>query len=237
MLILWSAVCGFLLDILFGDPAWLPHPVVLMGKGITWVEKHLRPRFPQTPAGEFQAGVCLAVILPLVTLMVTAGGCALAFWIHPAAGFALQTLWCWQALAMKGLAAESRNVCKALQDGDLPAARKAVARIVGRDTESLTAEGVAKAAVETVAENFSDGVAAPMLYMFLGGAPLAMVYKSINTMDSMVGYGAGRKRGFPHVAAGLPLSCQPQLRPDGSRLCRGAGCPAGGTGLVFWRAV
>lgn len=203
MLILWSTVCGFLLDILFGDPAWLPHPVVLMGKGITWVEKTLRPRFPQTPAGEFQAGVCLAVILPLVTLTVTAGGCALAFWIHPAAGFALQTLWCWQALAMKGLASESRNVCKALQDGDLPAARKAVARIVGRDTESLTAEGVAKAAVETVAENFSDGVAAPMLYMFLGGAPLAMVYKSINTMDSMVGYKNQRYLYFGRGAARL----------------------------------
>lgn len=203
MLILWAAVCGFVLDVLFGDPAWIPHPVVLMGKLISWVEKTLRPWFPRTPDGEFQAGVCLAIILPAVTLAVTAAGCALAFRLHPAAGFALQTLWCWQALAMKGLAAESRNVCETLQSGDLPAARKAVARIVGRDTENLSAEGVIKAAVETVAENFSDGVAAPMLYMFLGGAPLAMVYKSINTMDSMVGYKNQRYLYFGRAAAKL----------------------------------
>ncbi|WP_298024088.1 adenosylcobinamide-phosphate synthase CbiB [uncultured Dysosmobacter sp.] len=203
MLILWAAVCGFLLDLLLGDPAWLIHPVVLMGKLINWVEKTLRPRFSQTSAGEFRAGVCLAVLLPAAALAVTGGGCALAFWLHPAAGFALQTLWCWQALAMKGLAAESRNVCGALQSGSLPAARKAVARIVGRDTERLSAEGVAKAAIETVAENFSDGVAAPMLYMFLGGAPLAMVYKSINTMDSMVGYQNQRYLYFGRAAAKL----------------------------------
>ena len=79
MLILWSAVCGFLLDILLGDPAWLLHPVVVMGRGITWVEQHLRPRLPQTPRGEFWAGVCLAALLPAVTLVVTATG----VWITP----------------------------------------------------------------------------------------------------------------------------------------------------------
>nr|WP_326186287.1 adenosylcobinamide-phosphate synthase CbiB [uncultured Oscillibacter sp.] len=203
MLILWAAVCGFVLDILLGDPAWLPHPVVLMGKLISWEEGFLRARFPKTPRGEFWAGVCLAASLPVVTLAVTAGGRALAAWLHPAAEFALQTLWCWQALAMKGLAAESRNVWRRLADGDLPAARRAVARIVGRDTERLTAEGVAKAAIESVAENFSDGVAAPMLYMFLGGAPLAMAYKSINTMDSMVGYKNQRYLYFGRAAAKL----------------------------------
>ena len=203
MLILWSAVCGFLLDILLGDPAWLLHPVVVMGRGITWVEKHLRPRFPQTPRGEFWAGVCLAALLPTVTLAVTATVCALAARLHPAAEFTVQTIWCWQALAMRGLAEESRNVWRQLEKNDLPAARKAVGRIVGRDTEHLTAEGVTKAAIETVAENFSDGVAAPMLYMFLGGAPLAMVYKSINTMDSMVGYKNERYLYFGRAAAKL----------------------------------
>ena len=203
MLILWSAVCGFLLDILLGDPAWLLHPVVVMGRGITWVEQHLRPRFPQTPRGEFWAGVCLAALLPTVTLAVTATVCALAARLHPAAEFTVQTIWCWQALAMRGLAEESRNVWRQLEKNDLPAARKAVGRIVGRDTEHLTAEGVTKAAIETVAENFSDGVAAPMLYMFLGGAPLAMVYKSINTMDSMVGYKNERYLYFGRAAAKL----------------------------------
>ena len=104
---------------------------------------------------------------------------------------------------MRGLASESRNVWRQLDKNDLPAARKAVGRIVGRDTECLTAEGVTKAAIETVAENFSDGVAAPMLYMFLGGAPLAMVYKSINTMDSMVGYKNERYLYFGRAAAKL----------------------------------
>ena len=203
MLILWSAVCGFLLDILLGDPAWLLHPVVVMGRGITWVEQHLRPRFPQTPRGEFWAGICLAAALPAATLAVTATVCALAARLHPAAEFTVQTIWCWQALAMRGLASESRNVWRQLEKNDLPAARKAVGRIVGRDTEHLTAEGVTKAAIETVAENFSDGVAAPMLYMFLGGAPLAMVYKSINTMDSMVGYKNERYLYFGRAAARL----------------------------------
>ena len=203
MLMLQAAVCGFILDCFLGDPVWMPHPVVYMGKTITWAEKFLRARFPKTPKAEFRAGLCLAAGLPLLTLLVTGGICLLASRLHPVVGFAVQTLWCWQALAMRGLAAESRNVWKELQKEDLPAARKAVGRIVGRDTERLTAEGVIKAAVETVAENFSDGVAAPMLYMFLGGAPLALVYKSINTMDSMVGYKNERYLWFGRAAARL----------------------------------
>ena len=203
MLILMAVVCGFILDCFLGDPSWMPHPVVYMGKVITWAEKFLRARFPKTPKGEFRAGVCLAAGLPLGTLLVTCGICLLAGRLHRLAGFAVQTLWCWQALAMRDLAAESRNVWKELQKEDLPAARKAVGRIVGRDTERLTAEGVIKAAVETVAENFSDGVAAPMLYMFLGGAPLALMYKSVNTMDSMVGYKNERYLYFGRAAAKL----------------------------------
>ena len=115
----------------------------------------------------------------------------------------METLWCWQALALKGLAAESGRVQAELERGDLPAARKAVARIVGRDTEALPAEGVAKAAVETVAENFSDGVAAPLFYLLIGGAPLALAYKAVNTMDSMVGYKNDRYLYFGRAAARL----------------------------------
>ena len=131
------------------------------------------------------------------------GRCRAARRLHPAAGFALETLWCWQALALKGLAAESGRVQAELERGDLPAARKAVARIVGRDTEALPAEGVAKAAVETVAENFSDGVAAPLFYLLIGGAPLALAYKAVNTMDSMVGYKNDRYLYFGRAAARL----------------------------------
>lgn len=200
---LLAIICGFCLDLLLADPAWMPHPVICMGKAITSLEKFLRPWLPQTPQGELRGGILLAAAMPLGTLLVCGGACALADWLHPAAGFLIQVLWCWQALALRGLAAESRKVCRELSAGNLPAARQAVSCIVGRDTQSLTAEGVAKAAVETVAENFSDGVAAPLFYMLLGGAPLAMVYKSINTMDSMVGYKNSRYLYFGRAAARL----------------------------------
>lgn len=203
MLICWAVLGGFVLDAIFGDPAWLPHPVVLMGKAITALEKRLRAQFPQTPQGELCGGAVLAAILPVGTFLITALVCRLAAALHPLAGLAVQMFWCAQALAAKGLVQESYNVYKELQKQDLPAARKAVARIVGRDTQNLTAEGVTKAAVETVAENASDGVIAPLLYMLLGGAPLALCYKAVNTMDSMVGYKNERYLYFGRAAAKL----------------------------------
>lgn len=203
MLICWAVLGGFVLDAIFGDPAWLPHPVVLMGKAITALEKRLRAQFPPTPQGELCGGAVLAAVLPVGTFLITALVCRLAAALHPLAGLAVQMFWCAQALAAKGLAQESRNVYKELQKQDLPAARKAVARIVGRDTQNLTAEGVTKAAVETVAENASDGVIAPLLYMLLGGAPLALTYKAVNTMDSMVGYKNEQYLNFGRTAAKL----------------------------------
>lgn len=203
MTILLAVVCGYLLDLLLGDPAWMPHPVVFMGKYIYKLEKVLRPRFPKTPKGELAGGLLVTILLPVTTLVLIGGVCWLGWYIHPALGFLLQVLWCWQALATKGLAAEAANVQKELERDDLPAARKAVSRIVGRDTQELTAEGVTKAAVETVAENFADGVAAPLLYMLIGGAPLAMVYKSVNTMDSMLGYKNEKYLYFGRTAAHL----------------------------------
>lgn len=194
---------GFALDLLLADPEGMPHPVVYMGKAITALEGVLRPRLPKTPRGELLGGAVLAAALPAGTFAAASGACRAARRLHPAAGFALETLWCWQALALKGLAAESGRVQAELERGDLPAARKAVARIVGRDTEALPAEGVAKAAVETVAENFSDGVAAPLFYLLIGGAPLALAYKAVNTMDSMVGYKNDRYLYFGRAAARL----------------------------------
>ena len=142
--------CGFVLDLLLGDPDWMPHPVVYMGRAISALEDVLRPRLPQTPEGELLGGAILAAVLPAGTYILTSGACALTKKIHPALGVGLETVWCWQALALKGLAQESARVQRELERGDLPAARRAVGRIVGRDTENLTAEGVAKAAVETV---------------------------------------------------------------------------------------
>ena len=161
---------GFVLDTLFGDPAWLPHPVVLMGKAISALEKRLRARLPKTPQGELLGGGIVAFCLPVGTFVCTGLVCLGAAKLSPWLGLAVQMFWCGQALAAKGLAQESMNVHKELVKGDLPAARKAVSRIVGRDTQNLTAEGVTKAAVETVAENASDGVIAPLLYMLIGGA-------------------------------------------------------------------
>ena len=195
--------CGFVLDLLLADPAWMPHPVVCMGKAISALEGFLRPRLPQTPRGELLGGAILAAALPAGTFAAASGARALANKLNPKLGLALETVWCWQALALRGLAQESAAVQRELERGDLPAARKAVGRIVGRDTQELTAEGVTKAAVETVAENFSDGVAAPLFYMLLGGAPLALAYKAVNTMDSMVGYKNDRYLYFGRAAAKL----------------------------------
>ena len=194
---------GFILDGIFGDPAWLVHPVVIMGKAITALEKFLRKRLPNTPEGERLGGRILAMALPVGTLLITGGVCWLFYRISPILGFAIELLWCAQALAAKGLAQESTNVYRELVKGDLPASRRAVSRIVGRDPAELTSEGVTKAAVETVAENASDGVIAPLFYMMLGGAPLALVYKAINTMDSMVGYKNEKYLNFGRAAAKL----------------------------------
>ena len=203
MLIFWAVLGGFLLDAAFGDPVWLPHPVVLMGRCITALEKRLRAALPKTPQGELAGGCIVAAVLPLGTLAVTGTACWLAAKLHPVLGLVLQMFWCGQALAAKGLVQESTNVYAQLIKNDLPAARKAVSRIVGRDTEALTAEGVTKAAVETVAENASDGVIAPLLYMLIGGAPLALTYKAINTMDSMLGYKNEKYLYFGRIPAKL----------------------------------
>lgn len=188
MEILTAALCGFVLDLLLGDPAWMPHPVVIMGKGITFLEKRFRPQFPATEQGAFRAGVCLVLCLTLDTLLASAVLLYLAGLIHPYVRWTLMVLWSWQVLAMRGLRAESMRVYHRLNHGTLDEARAAVSRIVGRDTGELTAEAVTKAAVETVAENFSDGVIAPLFWLMLGGPPLALCYKAINTMDSMIGY-------------------------------------------------
>ena len=199
----YAVLGGFVLDAIFGDPAWLPHPVVYMGKAISVLEKGLRARLPKTPQGELWGGRILAFCLPVGTLALTSLVCMGAAALHPLLGLAVQMFWCGQALAAKGLVQESMNVYRELTKPDLPAARIAVSRIVGRDTQALTAEGVTKAAVETVAENASDGVIAPLFYMLLGGAPLALTYKAINTMDSMVGYKNTQYLYFGRAAAKL----------------------------------
>ncbi|MBR6840063.1 MAG: cobalamin biosynthesis protein CobD [Oscillospiraceae bacterium] len=205
MRIVYAALCGFVLHLLLGDPARLTpiHPVVLMGRAIRALEKLLRRVFPKTDRGEEAAGALLALLMTTGTFALCKLILQLLNRMCPPLSFAMEIIWCWQALAVRDLKVEAMRVQTALETEGLDAGRKAVSRIVGRDTAQLSTQGVARAAVETVAENFSDGVIAPLVYMLLGGAPLALCYKAINTMDSMVGYKNARWLHFGRVPAKL----------------------------------
>lgn len=194
---------GFLLDLLLGDPRWLYHPVRLIGRLITALERIIRSCLPKSRAGERVGGGILAVLVTGTCALVPAGILYLAYRFHPWLGVTLETWMCYQILAVKSLRDESNRVYQALTMEGLASARKAVSMIVGRDTDSLSEEGVTRAAVETVAENTSDGVIAPLFYMTLGGAVLGFVYKGINTMDSMIGYRNQRYRYFGTCGARL----------------------------------
>ena len=201
-----ALAAGFLLDLAIGDPRWLYHPVRLIGKLIDRLETHIRKVFPKTPGGELAGGFFLVIGVVLVTVGVTAGILHMAYGLHAAAGFALESFMCYQMLAVRSLKDESMLVYDALTSGresSLADGRDAVSRIVGRDTQNLDETGVTKAAVETVAENFGDGVFAPMFYMALGGPVCMYLYKAINTMDSMLGYKNERFLYFGRAAAKL----------------------------------
>ena len=198
-----SAFAGFGLDCLLGDPLSAAHPVVLMGKLISFLEKRLRARFPKTPRGERTAGLVMALCVPLVSVGAGLLLLYLAWRAHPWAYFAVSAFLCWQCFAARCLMTEAKKVVTCLETQGLAAGRRQVAMLVGRDTENLTEEQVIKAAVETVAENTSDGVVAPLLWMALFGAAGGLLYKAINTMDSMVGYKNDRYLHFGRAAAKL----------------------------------
>jgi adenosylcobinamide-phosphate synthase len=175
---------ALVLDWLLGDPRWLPHPVVAVGRLVTALERQLR----RLVTNERAAGVILLVLTVGITggtawLLVLGAGL-----VHPVAGFAVEALLGWTCLAARSLHGESRLVADALAAGDLAEARFFLSRIVGRDTAELTEPEIWRGVVETVAENTSDGVIAPLFWFMIGGAPLALAYKAVNTLDSMVGY-------------------------------------------------
>ena len=198
-----ALVCGYVLDALFGDPYQMPHIIRLIGTLISGAERLLRRIFPPTPLGERMAGAVL--------VMLVAGGCSGCTWlvlgllsrVSPQLAWVVETFVCYQMLAAKQLRIEALRVADALENEGLVAARTTVSMIVGRDTAELDEAGVVRAAVETVAENASDGVVAPLLFMAVGGAPAGVLYKAVNTMDSMVGYKNDRYRYFGTVAARL----------------------------------
>lgn len=191
---------GVILDLILGDPYWLYHPVRLMGKTIEGLEKVIRRRFPKTKEGEGLGGRML-----VAGMLVLWGVCpfllvAFCYHVQTGLGIVIESIMCYQVLAMKSLKVESKKVYDALKEGVVPA-RKAVSMIVGRDTENLTEEGVVKAAIETVAENTSDGVVAPLVFLCIGGGAGGYLYKAVNTMDSMIGYRNERYLHFGRGAA------------------------------------
>ncbi|MCC8116855.1 MAG: adenosylcobinamide-phosphate synthase CbiB [Planctomycetes bacterium] len=197
----FTLAVGFVLDLCLGDPRTLPHPVVWIGRSIGLGEKILRPLFPKSDTGQYRAGYVLVVIVCLGTLIATVAVLAVLSFLNPILRTLAEAFICYQMLATKCLADAAGKVLVALKSGDLVAARAAVGEIVGRDTASMSTADITRATVETVAENTSDGVIAPLFYFAVGGAPLAVLYKAINTMDSMIGYKNDRYRHFGRAAA------------------------------------
>lgn len=200
---LYACLLGFLLDLIIGDPAWKLHPIRLIGKFIEINEKLYRKIFPDTDRGKLIAGFFMTITVATVSLLVPFFLLILVYQIDPLLAFFLESfLFCF-ALSTKSLKDESMKIFKLLSSKDIEKSRKALSMIVGRDTQKLSQEGIIKATVETVAENTTDGVIAPMIFMLIGGAPLAYFYKSVNTMDSMVGYKNEKYMFFGRYAAKL----------------------------------
>lgn len=185
---LYALMIGFAMDLLLGDPHGFPHPVILMGKLIFFLERLLRRVFPKTEWGERVAGGILWLVVAVLSAAVPGGILYFCFRVSPWLFLCVESVMCWQILAVKSLGDETKKVYDALETGDITKARFAVSMVVGRDTENLDDAAVTRAAIETVAENTSDGIVAPLFYLALGGAPLGFFYKAVNTMDSMLGY-------------------------------------------------
>lgn len=175
---------GFVIDIFIGDPYNFPHPIRAIGTLIAKLEKFVRSRFKNLRRG----GTFLALTVLIVSTLIPLAVLFVCYKINIFFGLAVESVMCWQLVAARCLQKESMKVCHAVEEKDIEKARQAVSMIVGRDTDVLDETGIVKAAVETVAENTSDGVTAPIMYIALGGAPLGFFYKAANTMDSMIGY-------------------------------------------------
>ena len=188
---------AYCMDLVLGDPGWMPHPVVGIGKAIEKTEGFLRRYIPI----ERLAGIVLLIFVAGSAYILTYLIVFLAKNINETLGMAVSAIIIFTCLSIKTLAKEAMGVLKALEDRNLDLARRRVSRIVGRDTENLDESEVIRANVETVAENTVDGVISPLFYAFIGGAPLAIAYKAVNTLDSMVGYKNERYRNFGWASA------------------------------------
>lgn len=180
-------IFGYILDLLFGDPQGFPHPIRLIGTSIKNLENLLR-KHCKTPADERKAGIVLWFIIVFSSFFIPYIILFLISKISINFEIIIESVMCYYILATKSLKDESMKVYYRLKDNDLAGARKFLSYIVGRDTANLDDKAIIRAAVETVAENTSDGVIAPLIFILIGGAPLGLMYKAINTLDSMVGY-------------------------------------------------
>lgn len=194
-----AILIGFVIDFFVGDPYALPHPVMAMGRLISFLDGRLR-RGNGDP-NDIGRGILTVIAVILASTAVPAAVLFAMWRLHPAAYLAVDSIMCWQIVAARQLARESTRVGRALEKGDTEAARKAVSNIVGRDTGVLDENGICRAAVETVAENTSDGVIAPLFWTFLFGAVGGFFYKAVNTMDSMLGYKNDKYLYFGRAAA------------------------------------
>ncbi len=195
---------AFVLDLLIGDPRWLPHPVRFIGSAISTMERVLRSAVA-SPAAERTAGFVLVIVIVAPVYFLT-GVIVLLLnrlseQVSVLAGTAALVVLTATTIATHGLLRSAGLVISSIREGSLESARKHVSMIVGRDTGELSEQGVLRATIETLAENLSDGIVAPLFYLALGGLPLAMAYKAINTLDSMVGYKSDRYRYFGWAAA------------------------------------
>ena len=195
-----SIYAAFLIDFIIGDPAFLPHPVKLIGAYIAFFEKHAR-KIAKSEMAERTAGVLLLITTVGLAFFSVRYALKLAWKISPVLYHILNVFLMYTCIAARCLADEGRRIYAALEEGDMEKSRRLLSMIVGRDTHRLDQSGITRGAVETVAENTSDGVIAPLFYMFLGGAPLAMAYKAVNTLDSMVGYKNERYLHFGKASA------------------------------------
>jgi adenosylcobinamide-phosphate synthase len=187
------------LDALLGDPEFLPHPVRAIGRLITALEPPARKSFNSARI----AGIAVGIGVPLIAYACTFALILAAVLVDIRLGVVVSIFLIYTTLSTRCLGQEARAVLKRLDAGDTAAARKSLARIVGRDTKSLSQQEIVRAAIETVSENTVDGIVSPLFYAFLGGAPLAMAFKAISTLDSMVGYKDERYREFGWFSARL----------------------------------
>ena len=200
LVLILPVIIGFVIDVFLGDPHSLPHPIRLIGKLISTLEKTFRRLVPHNAR---TAGTLAALSVLIISTVVPTVLILLCYWLNVWLGAVVEGIMCYYLIAPKCLYNESMAVYKKIKAYDVDGARYAVSMIVGRDTNVLDETGIVKAAVETVAENTSDGVTAPLMYILLGGAPLGFFYKAANTMDSMIGYKNEKYIDFGRFAAKL----------------------------------